>query len=112
MEKDVSWVLSSSCITVLAYFLPRSSLMRHTLCSVHVIVVALVHVTHVDEVVSTAIGSCAERGRTDSVRTNRMMLTDVNTGKEISTFLGDLNKDVDASITRKYRLMFNKYGFA
>lgn len=24
---------------------------------------------------------------------------------------GDLNKDVDASITRKYRLMFNKYGF-
>lgn len=25
---------------------------------------------------------------------------------------GDLNKDVDASITRKYRLMFNKYGFA
>lgn len=25
---------------------------------------------------------------------------------------GDLNKDVDASITRKYRLMFNKFGFA
>lgn len=25
---------------------------------------------------------------------------------------GDLNKDTDASITRKYRLMFNKYGFA
>lgn len=25
---------------------------------------------------------------------------------------GDLEKDVDASITRKYRLMFNKYGFA
>lgn len=25
---------------------------------------------------------------------------------------GDLNKDKDASITRKYRLMFNKYGFA
>nr|WP_051464723.1 hypothetical protein [Clostridium sp. 12(A)] len=24
---------------------------------------------------------------------------------------GDLNKDTDASITRKYRLMFNKYGF-
>lgn len=25
---------------------------------------------------------------------------------------GDINKDKDASITRKYRLMFNKYGFA
>lgn len=25
---------------------------------------------------------------------------------------GDVNKDTDASITRKYRLMFNKYGFA
>ena len=25
---------------------------------------------------------------------------------------GDPKKDADASITRKYRLMFNKYGFA
>ena len=30
----------------------------------------------------------------DIYRTNRMLLTDVNTGNAISTFLGDLNKDV------------------
>ena len=30
----------------------------------------------------------------DVLRTNRMLLTDVNTGQEITTFLGDLGKDV------------------
>lgn len=30
----------------------------------------------------------------DIVRTNRLLLTDVNTGKEITTWIGDLHKDV------------------